>query len=454
MKTLRALVPLTVLCIIALGNTMAADGATKEKEAGQPPMLLAQETVTGRIVGGPADKRIPIAVPAFVTGPGREALGAEMAYVVANDLEFTGLMRVLTRPEFPPGFAGFTSDATQIQFDSWRQTAADFVVHVYVMADGGRVAAECRLFDVATGQQVVGKRLASEESWWRLVAHQFADEIVRYLDGELGIATSRICYSGGETGNKEIRVTDYDGANDTQLTKHGSISILPAFSPDGTKIAYVSYKDRYQFLYVFDLASGVSTALSKEVGMNSAPSWSPDGRRLAMVLSKDANSEIYLVDANGSNKKRLTNNSAVDTSPTFSPDGRQIAFVSERGGNPQIYVMDVTGGNAHRVSFQGGKAYDPSWSPDGKSIAYVVDKGGEGFEIYAMNADGSSPRQLTNSGGSNEAPSWSADSRHIVFSSTRAGRAELWTVTLATGENRKIANISVRAQGPDWGPRR
>ncbi len=418
-------------------------------------MSSAQEQrVVGDITKGPADKRIPVAVPTFVTAPGSESMGVEMAQVLSDDLDFTGLVRVLTRPEFPQGFAGFTSDATQINFDQWRTTSAEFLVHVYVTTAGGQIAAECRLFDVASGQQVVGKRLAAQESWWRLVSHQFADEIVRYLDGEPGIASTRVCFSGGQTGKKEIFVSDYDGANETQLTKHGSISILPAFSPDGSKIAYVSYKDRYQFLYVYDLASGVSTAVSKEVGMNSAPAWSPDGKRIAMVLSKDANSEIYVMNADGSNKQRLTNDPAVDSSPTFSPDGRQIAFVSERGGNPQIYVMDATGGSAQRVSLQGGKSYDPSWSPDGQSIAYVVEKGGEGFEIYVMGADGSNPTQLTSSGGSNESPSWSRDSRHVIFSSTRGGSAELWTVTVATGENRKVPRLSARGQGPDWGPRR
>jgi TolB protein len=401
-----------------------------------------------------ADKRIPVAVPAFVTAPGSESLGAEMAQVLSEDLDFTGLIRVLTRPEFPPGFAGFTSDATQINFDQWRGTSAEFVVHVYVTTTGGQVAAECRLFDVASGQQVVGKRFAEQESWWRLITHHFADEVVHYLDGEPGIASTRICYSGGSTGKKEIFVADYDGANETQLTKHGSISILPAFSPDGEKIVYVSYKDRYQFLYVYDLKSGVSTAVSKEVGMNSAAAWSPDGKRIALVLSKDANSEIYIMNADGTNKQRLTNDPAVDSSPCFSPDGRQIAFVSERGGNPQIYVMDVAGGNARRVSLQGGKSYDPTWSRDGQYIAYVVEQRGQGFEIFVMGADGSNPRQLTNSSGSNEAPNWSADSRHVIFSSTRSGSAELWTVTLSTGQERRVPRLSARGQGPDWGPRR
>jgi len=375
-----------------------------------------------------------------------------MTEVMRYDLEFTGLVRLLKPEEFPAGFNGLTSDATKLDFAAWRNARAEYVVHVYAVSEGGSATIECRLFDAATGQQVVGKRLSLEQSWWRKVVHTAADEIVKYLDGEPGIATSQYCFSGGATGKKEIYIADYDGANMKQLTQHGSISILPTFSPDGSKIAYVSFKDRYQFLYSFELATGKSMPLSKEVGMNSAPAWAPNGQRLAMVLSKDANSEVYLVNADGTSKKRLTNDPATDTSPCFSPDGNSIAFVSDRGGSPQIYVMDTSGGGVRRLSLQGGKSYDPSWSPDGKQIAYVVEQGG--FDIYVMDANGGNPRQLTSSGGSNESPSWSRDSRYVVFTSTREGKPQLWTANVTTGENRKVPGISVSAQGPDWGPRR
>jgi TolB protein len=413
----------------------------------------AQQTVTITTTK-PVDQRIAIAVPPFAAVPGREPMGREMAAVLTYDLQFSGLFRILSPQEYPATFTGLTSDATKLEFETWRGSRVEFLTHIYLSQEGGQLFAECRLFDVQSGQQVVGKRLATEERWWRLLAHRFADEIVRYLDGEPGIASSQICFSGGQTGKKEIYVSDYDGANLTQVTKHGSISILPAFSPDGSKIAYVSYKDRYQFLYILELATGKSSSLSKEVGMNSAPVWAPDGSRLAIVLSKDANSEIYLVNADGSNKRRLTNDPAVDTSPSFSPDGKQVCFVSERGGNAQVWAMNTDGGNARRLSLQGGKSYDPAWSPNGEFIAYVVEQSGDGFEIYVMNADGGNPRRLTASVGSNESPSWSADSRHVMFSSTRNGSPELWTVTLATGEERQVPSVNVRAQAPDWGPRR
>ncbi len=402
------------------------------------------------------DNRFLVAVPDFATAPGKGALGVEMAQVLAADLAFSGLFAIVPRPSYPNNFVGFTKDPRQVNFPDWKAAGAEFLVHAYVTTDNTKIVAECRLFDVATGSQVVGRILPIEDlAGQRRLAHKFSEEVIRYVDGTAGVATSQICFSGGATGGKEIYVADYDGVNARPITRHGSISILPQFGPSGRKIAYLSYKDRYPFLYIFDLNTGVSTALSKEVGLNVAPAWAPSGQQLAIVLSKDANSEIYLVNADGSDKRRLTNDDAVDTSPTFSPDGAQIAFVSERAGTPQIFAMGLDGANVRRLSFQGGRSYDPAWSPDGQSVAYVAQRSGEGMEIYVVNVtDANNSRRITNSNGTNEAPSWSADSRHLVFMSTRTGRSQLWTAHVESGEQRPIPNISMEAQGPDWGPRR
>jgi TolB protein len=402
------------------------------------------------------DIRYPIAVPPFATAPGMEKLGQELARAVSYDLDFSGQFVLLPPESYPAGFTGFTKDVKQVDFAAWRETRIDFLVHVYVTkentADGEKIVLLCRLLDVFGTQQVVGRRIDAGPKWARWAAHKFSDIIVQSATGIPGVAASQICFSVGATGNKDIYISDYDGANVRQVTKHESISILPKFSPDGKKIAYVSYKDRYPFLYVLDVETGKSIAVSKQVGVNMAPAWSPDGRRLALVLSKDANQEIYIMNADGSDKQRITTHAEMDTSPTFSPDGGRIAFVSERAGSPQIFVMSADGKNPARVSYQGGRSYDPEWSPDGKRIAYVAEKRGEGLEIYVMDADGKNPRRLTDSSGSNESPSWSADSRHIMFASTRSGGSELWTVNVETGRNLRVPGVNARAQGPNWGP--
>ncbi|MCF6284782.1 MAG: Tol-Pal system beta propeller repeat protein TolB, partial [Candidatus Hydrogenedentes bacterium] len=398
------------------------------------------------------DARIPIAVPPCAsTDPALAALATELAQVVADDLAFSGLFSVLSADRYPAGFTALDPDVQKLNRDLWASTKAEHLVFGNLKQDGDQLVTEFRLFDLFTKTQVFGLLLKVDKKFPRLAAHHFSEQIILNLDGTEGIGTSEICFSAGATGSKEIYVADYDGANVKQVTKHNSISIKPKFSPDGTKIAYLSYKDRYTFLYVFDRITGKSVPLSKEVGLNIAPAWSPDGKQLAHVLSKDGNNEIYLRNADGTNLHRLTRNRDVDTSPVFAPSGTHIAFVSDRGGSAQIYSMDLNGENTKRLSYQGGASYDPAWSPDGKFIAYVAEKRGDGLEIYVMNADGSSAQRVSNSQGSNESPSWSADSRHIVFSSTRHGQKSLYNFSLESGEERKVPRISLSSEGPSWG---
>lgn len=402
------------------------------------------------------DSRTRIAVPMFaVADPQLEPIAREMTEVLSADLEFSGLFIVLPPSQYPAGFTGLTANAGALDLTAWLDARAENLVYGYVQSEGDMVVGQFRLFDLYSKTQLYGQEVRVQRNYHRLAAHRFSEETIRLADGVAGIGTSEIIFSSVAGANsKEIYVADYDGANVRKLTSHQSVSIMPNVSPDGSSIAYLSYKDRYCFLYIFDRASGSSKALSKEVGLNSAAGWMPGGQRLALTLSKDGNAEIYLRDKNGSNAVRLTDNRSGDTSPVFSPDGSRIAFVSDRAGRPQIYAMNADGSGQTRLSFHGGSAYDPAWSPDGKQIAFVSSMPGEGFEIYAMGSDGSNPVRLTNASGVNESPSWSPDSRHIVFSSSRNGRPELWTITLNTGTEKPISRLGMSAEGPSWGPRR
>jgi TolB protein len=418
---------------------------------------FAQDAAIRIDTTGSVDTRVPIAVPPFAsTSPELAGIAKEMAEVVAFDLDFTDRFIVLASTEYPPGFTGLSAEVTQLDLDMWAMpaTRAENLVYGSISLEGGEVVARLRLFDLTSKDQVFGQELRVGRDFARLAAHRFSEEIMRYIEGTQGIGTSEMVFSMGGANGKEIYVSDYDGANAKQVTQHNSISIKPKMSPDGSKIAYLSYKDNYPFLYVYSRSSGQSVRISGEVGLNLSPAWSPDGSKIAMTLSKDGNTEIYVRNADGTNPQRLTRNKYGDTSPAYSPDGSRIAFVSDRAGAPQIYVMPSSGGDGSRLSFQGGSAYDPAWSPDGTKIAYVAERSGEGLEIYVMGADGSNPIRLTNSHGSNESPSWSPDSRHIVFMTTRAGGAEVWFVNPETGIEKRMPNQRGRAEGPSWGPRR
>ncbi len=417
------------------------------------PYANAQDAIRIQSVRG-VDRRILIAIPPFCPDtPDLSGVAVELSQVMTYDLEFSGLFLILPRELYPTGFIALDKDVANLNFDAWRTTKAEFLLYGLVKKEGGKYLCQFRLLDLVSSNQVVGKEVHVDISNARLASHRFSEEVIGYVDGIPGVGTSQICFTGIKGKNKEIFISDYDGANVKQITEHGSISIKPKFSPDGTKIAYLSYKDRYSFLYIFDRLTGKVTPLSKEVGLNSSPAWFPDGRQLAMTLSKDGNMELYIRNMNGSDPKRITRNKDADTSPSISPDGSKMVFVSDRGGNPQIYLMGVDGSEPRRISYQGGNSYDPAWSPDGKMIAYVVEQRGEGFEIYVMDTDGSNPRRMTNSYGNNESPTWSPDSRHLMFCSTRNGRWELWTVNVKTGEERRIPNLNMECQGPSWGPR-
>ena len=402
------------------------------------------------------DIRVAVAVPDFLAQPGLETMAKEMTDVLKNDLVFTGIFSIVPRENYPPSFKGLTPNATEIDFDAWRQAKVEYMVYASVTAEGDKLVAECRMFDVNAGTQIAGQRLTSTRNYPRLIAHHFEEEVVRKVDGTPGMASSQICFSAGRTGSKEIYIADYDGANARPVTKFGSVTILPKFSPQGDKIAFVSYKDKFPFLYVLNIASGVTTVVSKRVGLNVAPAWSPDGRRLAMTLSKDANAEIYIKSADvGSPDQRITNSPSSDAQPTFDPTGTRLAFVSDRGGVPQIYTMGVDGSGVNRVTFTGGKTCDPSWSPDGKRIAYVSEKSGEGMAVYMVDLTDNSATRLTEAGGMHESTSWSPDSRHIIFSSSRSGKPELYAVNVRPPyDEHKISVNGMACEGPYWGPRR
>lgn len=402
------------------------------------------------LIGSGAQTRIAIAVPPIVPAtPDLANVAAEMTEALSYDLDFCGLFTLLPRTSFPPTFTGFPLDANAINLAEWTATNVEYIVHGVVQDGGTQYVGQFRLYDLAGMQQVIGRQVAVPKDRLRLAPHRFSEDVIEQIDSTPGIATTEIVFSAGQTGNKEIYVADYDGANLRRVTQHQSISILPRFSPDGRRIAYLSYKDRYPFLYIFDRDSGQSRRFSAEVGLNLAPSWSPDGSWLALTLSKDGNAEIYRKNADGSGLRRLTNNRHGDAQPAVSPDGRRIAYVSDRG-NPQIYIMGVDGGEGQRVSMQGGNSYGPAWSPDGTMIAYAVERRGEGIQIYVMNADGTGARRVTSSPGNKEQPSWSADGRHLIYMSKRGGN-QLWTLTLNTLEERPVPRIGLTCEGPFWG---
>jgi len=396
----------------------------------------------------PGIAKTKIGIPPFIMdtrAPStNQGIGQEVAQILREDLSFTGLFDVFSSTGRQGGASGFEP------LKAWIPLDVQAVVHGKCGNDNGRIRLDCALFDVESETRIVGKYYSDAPDRIRSNAHRFADEIVYRYTGKRGIAHTSIAYvkSGGR--NKDIHIMDYDGHNSYRLTYDNSIALSPAWSPDGEKIVFTTYKARNPDVYVIDLKQRNYRRLSGYIGLNTTPAFSPDGKTLALTLSKDGNPEIYLLELRSNELTRLTRNSRIDTSPTWSPNGREIAFVSDRSGSPQIYIMDREGGNLRRLTYTGYYNTSPAWSPLGDTIAYVSMVAGKG-EVFTINPLGTDARRLTYNGG-NEDPSWSPNGMYLAFSSRQTGVKDI-NIMRADGSGRKrITFGGGDNMSPAWSP--
>jgi len=227
---------------------------------------------------------------------------------------------------------------------------------------------------------------------------------------------------------KEIYISDYDGENSRRITTNRQLNITPAWSPDARSIAYTSYRRGYPDVFIALLYQGLQEEPTKGVGQNFLPVWSPDGTKICFTSNRDGNSELYVMNRDGSGVRRITNNPAIDVTPTWSPTGTQIAFTSDRAGTPQIYIVGADGLNLRRLTTNESYADRPTWSPAPfNEIAYAA-RTGPGYDIKVYDLAGGQTKQITFGEGTNESPAYSPNGRHIAFTSTRAGRVQVFTI--------------------------
>ncbi|AKQ42727.1 translocation protein TolB precursor [Aurantiacibacter atlanticus] len=392
-------------------------------------------------------------VPTPANTQGTQALGIELARIVFNDLRFNGLFRPVGPDALPrPSYGQITAPA----WNTWHGRSAEMLVHGYVRANAdGRLTVGCYLYDVALQNELVREGWVVAPNDWRRAAHRCADLVYSRLSGESPFFDSRIAYIA-ETGPKENRVKrlaimDSDGANHRFITNGQSTALTPRYSPDYSRIAYLSYVDGNPRIYVYHIDSGRQTLVTQSGNPTFAPRWSPDGRYILYSMAVSGNTDIYRVSAEGGGTPlRLTDSPAIEVGGSYSPDGRQIVFESDKSGSQQCYVMNADGSGERRISFFGGRCATPEWSPRGDQIAFTHIAGD--FRIAVMTPQGSNMRRLTNAW-HDEAPSWAPNGRIIQFFRTErnSGDTSIWQVDL-TGENERRLRTPVGASDPAWGP--
>ncbi len=233
---------------------------------------------------------------------------------------------------------------------------------------------------------------------------------------------TRLAFQSDRSGNWEIYVLQADGSKGIRLTNHADADMAPAWSPEGKRLAFQSDRGGGWNLYTMNAADGTEVT---RLADGEEPAWSPDGKRLALVVRSDGNTEIYVVNADGNGLSRLTENVAGDEHPTWSPDGTRLAFASERDGNWEIYVMNADGTGVSRLTDHPAADRSPAWSPSEEAIAFVSERDGNA-EIYRMNIEGGSLRRLTEEPAEDRDPAWSPDGTRLAFTSERDGDAEIY----------------------------
>lgn len=392
-------------------------------------------------ISGVGANQIPIAIAGFVN---ETIAPQQVTAIIKADLARSGYFRVIDTGNTMP-------ETAEVNFDSWRARGADALVigSVQRLADG-RFDVRYRLLDIVKGESVSGFGQIAAADRLRVASHQIADDIYEKLLGVRGAFATRIAYITKSGDEYHLEIADSDGENTQVALRSNEPIISPAWAPDGSKVAYVSFESRKPMVYVQDLTSRRRTVIASYRGSNSAPSWSPDGTKLALALSRNGYTQIYVVNADGSGLRKLTNTSNIETEPQFSADGKHIYFVSDRSGGPQIYRMSANGGEAQRITFNGSYNISPRVSPDGKTLAYISRRDGK-FQLHALDLASGQELRLSDTA-MDESPSFSPNGRYIMYATESGGRGTLAVVSVDGRAKYRLTTQAGDVREPTWGP--
>ncbi|AHI27737.1 translocation protein TolB [Marinobacter similis] len=425
---LRKLVTVLTLALVAAGTVRAE-------------LLI-------RITEG-ADAAVPIAVVPFAES-GNIPAGDKLSTVVRSDLAMSGEFSPLPAEKM----LSLPSKREEVFFRDWRLLGQRYVLVGELTRKGDRVSARYELFDVNTEERLLGETAAAPASNLRSLAHHVSDKVYEAITGVPGAFSTKLAYVTLDKFNGKpryrLQVSDVDGKRARIRLESQEPILSPAWSPDGKKLAYVSFETGKPVIFIHELASGKRTKAADFPGLNSAPAWSEDGRSLLMTLSKDGNAEIYRMDLATKNLTKVTNHWAIDTEASWDHTGDGLFFTSDRSGGPQIYYKESERASPRRITF--GSRYNARPRPDnsGKFVYYVHQRD-RAFHIARTNLKTGEETILTRTE-SDESPSVSPNGRMLIYATKQGADSVLTVISADGGAAYSLPASEGDVREPAWGP--
>jgi TolB protein len=435
----------TFLLVAAVAAGSAAlMGQQPPPSAGQP----AQQSEFRIVISGPPGLPPKLAIAGFTPlSQDAESVAAAKTIgdVLYDDINYEREYYLIAKDAIATVPKAASID--EVPLDRWKELNANGVIVGTVRKGPSGIVVQVKLIDVASGRTAFGKEYSGSVANPRRYAHTISDEIFKQQLGLTGVARTKLAFSSDRQAElaknqvknrdtQEIYIVDYDGANPVRVTNTTTLNVAPAWSPDNQVIAYTSWRPSsagsfgvYQDIILSFIQTGQRTmpASGNPERQNYLAAWSPDGSKLAFTTNRDGNPEIYVMNKDGSGLRRMTNNPAIDVSPTWSPTGNQLAWVSDRTGNPKIYIMNADG-TGQRTLVGDPFSDRPTWSRGQfNEIAYAA-RNGPGYDIKIYSFATGEATRVTDGIGSNESPAFAPNGRHIAFTSTRNGKAQLFTI--------------------------
>ncbi len=414
-------------------------------------MPVAEAQLEIEIISG-NPSALPIAIVPFEWRDPSPPPITSVDEIISGDLYRSGMfdpMEVADMAERPV-------DEEAIRFGTWRLLKVDYIVigKVRRPASGEGHELVYQLFDVHTKEQLLSRITTVGPGDLRFGAHRVADAIYEALTGVPGAFSTRIAYvtaSGIGNGIRyELVVADADGFGPQSIVGSPEPLLSPAWSPDGRRLAYVSFEQGNSAIYVQDVASGARELISSGTGINGAPAFSPDGSKMALTLSRTGNPEIHVRDMATGRTQQITQHWSIDTEPVWSPDGRYIYFTSDRGGRPQIYRVPPSGGNPERVTLEGDYNARASMAPDGRKIAVAQGRGNE-YRIAVWDIETERFTILT-PGKLDESPSFAPNGSMILYATREGTRGVLSAVSADGNVRQRLILSEGDVREPAWSP--